>query len=112
VHSPDLQPSDYDLFDPVKDALSGRHFADDKGMKQSFVIYSEVEAENFASLVYSVLLNVGKSVLKMMETSWKNDFIIAKDACIIRVNFVVIAATFCDKNLRRYLSPASCILSL
>jgi hypothetical protein len=28
--------SDYHLFGPVEDALRGRHFADDKEMKQSF----------------------------------------------------------------------------
>jgi hypothetical protein len=36
------------------------------------------EAGNFTTLVYSILLTVGKSVLKMMETLWKNSLIIAK----------------------------------
>jgi hypothetical protein len=39
---------------------------------------SAVEAGNFTTLVYSVLLNVGKNVLKMMKTLWKNNLIIAK----------------------------------
>jgi hypothetical protein len=39
----------------------------------------EVEAGNFTAEVHSVLLNVGKSVLKMTETSWKSRLIIAKD---------------------------------
>jgi hypothetical protein len=39
----------------------------------------EVEAGNFTTLVYSVLNNVGKSVLKITETLWKNMLIIAKD---------------------------------
>jgi hypothetical protein len=57
---------------------------------------SEVVAGNFTTLVYSVLLNIGKSVLKM-ETLWKNSFIIAKDVQIIHVNFIVIAITFSEK---------------
>jgi hypothetical protein len=40
----------------------------------------DVEAANFKTLVYSVVLNVGKSVLKMEETLWENSLIIAKDA--------------------------------
>jgi hypothetical protein len=32
---PDLSPSDYHPFGPVKDALSGRHFADDNELKRS-----------------------------------------------------------------------------
>jgi hypothetical protein len=36
AHSPDLAPSDYRLFGPVRDALRGRHFADDNELKQSF----------------------------------------------------------------------------
>jgi hypothetical protein len=35
--SPDLAPSDYNLFDPVRDALRGRHFADENELKQSFL---------------------------------------------------------------------------
>jgi hypothetical protein len=40
---------------------------------------SEVETEDFTTLVYSVLINNGKSVLKMEENLWKNSPIIAKD---------------------------------
>jgi histone-lysine N-methyltransferase SETMAR len=36
AHSPDLAPSDYHMFGPVKDALRGCHFADDNELKQSF----------------------------------------------------------------------------
>jgi hypothetical protein len=35
AHSPDLAPSDYHLFGPVKDALRTRHFADDSELKRS-----------------------------------------------------------------------------
>jgi hypothetical protein len=43
------------------------------------VTCSKLEAENCTRLVCSVLLNVGKSVLKMTEKLWKNILIIAKD---------------------------------
>jgi hypothetical protein len=50
---------------------------------QSFLIpllmCFEVEAGNFTTLVYSILFNVGKSLLKMTETLWENSPIIAKD---------------------------------
>jgi hypothetical protein len=40
---------------------------------------SKAEAGNFTTMVYSILVVVGKSVLKMMATLWKNCLIIAKD---------------------------------
>jgi hypothetical protein len=39
----------------------------------------EVEAGNFATLVYSVFPNVGKSILEMAEVLWENSVIIAND---------------------------------
>jgi histone-lysine N-methyltransferase SETMAR len=36
AHSPDLAPSDYHLFVPVKNALGGRHFVDDTELKLGF----------------------------------------------------------------------------
>jgi hypothetical protein len=42
-------------------------------------MYSEVEAGNFTTQVHNVLLNVGKNVLKMMETSGRNSLIITKE---------------------------------
>jgi hypothetical protein len=44
-----------------------------------FVMCSKVEAGNLAPLVYDVLLNVGKSLLQMTKTLWKNSLITAKD---------------------------------
>jgi hypothetical protein len=64
---------------------------------KDFVMCSEVEAGNF-TLAYSVLLNVGKSVLKMTETLWENSLMTAKDVWIIHVNFIVIAITFTEKK--------------
>jgi hypothetical protein len=59
---------------------------------------SEIEARNFTNLVYKVLLNVGRSVLKMMETLWKNSLIIAEGVRIFPVNFIVIANTRSEKT--------------
>jgi hypothetical protein len=58
---------------------------------------SEIEAGIF-TLVYSVLLSVGKIVLEMTETLWKNSLIIAKYVSIIHVNVIVIGITFSEKN--------------
>jgi hypothetical protein len=71
-----------------------------------FVVCSKVEARNFTTLVYSVLFNVSKSVLKMTETFWKNGLINAKDVWIIHINVVVIAIKFSQKKFRLYFSTA------
>jgi hypothetical protein len=41
-------------------------------------MYSEVEGGNFTVLVYSVLINIGKSVLRILKTMCKKSIIIAK----------------------------------
>jgi hypothetical protein len=82
AHSPHLAPSNYNPVGPVKNALRGRHFADYNELEQRnrvFMACYEGEAENFAALVYSVLLKVRKTVLKMTEILQKNSLIIAKD---------------------------------
>jgi hypothetical protein len=43
------------------------------------MICFKVKAASFTALVYSVLLSIGSSVLKIMDTLWKNTLIIAKD---------------------------------
>jgi hypothetical protein len=43
---------------------------------------SKFEAGNFTTLAYNVLFRVGKSVLKMEETLWKNYLVIAEDVRI------------------------------
>jgi NO-binding membrane sensor protein with MHYT domain len=57
----------------------------------------EVEAGNFTTFLHCVLLNVGKSVLKVTETLWKNSLIIGKGVWVIHENFVVIADTLSKK---------------
>jgi hypothetical protein len=62
------------------------------------VAFSEVEAGSFTS-VYSCLLNVGRSVLKMTETLWKNCLTVVKDVFITHENFIFIAIAFSEKEI-------------
>jgi hypothetical protein len=97
---------------------SPSHFCDcltcaQVGVRPGIVMCLEVEAGNFTSLVYSVLHNVGKSMLNMMEILWKNSLIIAKDIWIIHIHFIVIAFIFSErKNWRHYLCITNHILIL
>jgi hypothetical protein len=59
AHIPDLAPCDYG---PVNNALHGCKFAVDNKLRQSFVMCFEAKTENFTMLVYSILLNAGKTV--------------------------------------------------
>jgi exosome complex RNA-binding protein Rrp42 (RNase PH superfamily) len=68
-----------------------------------FVIYSEVDAGNFTTLVYSALLNVDKSVLEM-EALWKSSLMIAEDVWIILVNLIIIGVTFSEEKMGPLLS--------
>jgi hypothetical protein len=69
---------------------------------------SKVEAGNFTTSIYSVLLSVGKIVLKMMETLWKNSHIVAKGVWVIHLNVIVIVVTFSEKKLEALLCTVPC----
>jgi hypothetical protein len=89
AHSPDLAPSDYHLFGPVKDELLGRQIADASELKQHFrVVLRSRGRECYNSGIQRLTLR-GK-VLKMTETLWKNSLIIASVRNVY-LNFVVIA---------------------
>jgi hypothetical protein len=60
----------------------------------------EVESQNFTTLVYSVFHDVGKSVLKMMGTLWKNNVVIA------------IAITFPEKRIGGFTFVPPLVLSV
>jgi hypothetical protein len=47
--SPDLAPSDYHLFGPLKDALRGRHFASDEDVKEVVHAWLVAQPHNFLS---------------------------------------------------------------
>jgi hypothetical protein len=72
----------------------------------ALVLCSEVEAGNFATLLYSVLLNIGKSMLKMTKNLCKNILTILIDVRIAHANFILIALYFLRENWRHYFRTA------
>jgi hypothetical protein len=66
---------------------------------------SEVEVSNFTTLIYRVLNNVGKIMLKMTESLWKNIIIIAKDVQIILYISLLRQLEFLIKNIAFTLVP-------
>jgi hypothetical protein len=75
---------------------------------------SKVKAGNFTALLYSTLLNIGKSVLKMVKTLWKYSLIVAKGVLLMHGNCIVIAITFSDKKseeaVKVYCAVQKCII--
>jgi hypothetical protein len=65
---------------------------------------SEEETGSLTTVVCSVLLNDGKSVLKMMETLWKNSRIIAERVEITHADSTVVATTFAEKQIGGFTS--------
>jgi hypothetical protein len=53
AHSPHLAPSDYHLFNFVKNALHGHHFADDNKLKQSFHDVLQSQGKEFYICIQS-----------------------------------------------------------
>jgi hypothetical protein len=72
-----------------------------------FVMCSDLEAGNFTMVVYSVLINTGKSMLKMTGTLWKNSLIIAKDISQIKFHYYC-NYIFSEKNWRHYFHTTPC----
>ena len=46
-YSPDLTPSDFHLFGPLKDALRGRHFASDQQVKEAVHVWLVTQPKIF-----------------------------------------------------------------
>ena len=49
AYSPDLAPSDYHLFGPLKDALRGRRFTSDEGVKEAVYEWLAAQPKKFFS---------------------------------------------------------------
>jgi histone-lysine N-methyltransferase SETMAR len=47
AYSPDLTPSDYHLFDPLKDALRGRHFTSHEEVKEALHEWLAAQSKTF-----------------------------------------------------------------
>jgi hypothetical protein len=103
AHSPDMAPSDYDLFGPVKDALRGRHFADDNELNQSFRDVLRNRGREFYNTGVQRLIQRWQKRVENEDTV-KNSLIIAKDVWIMHVNLIVIAITYSEKKLEALLS--------
>jgi hypothetical protein len=65
AHSPDLAHFKYRLFGPVRDALRGRHFADDNELKQSFSDALRSRGREFCNTGTKLLTQRWQNVLKM-----------------------------------------------
>jgi hypothetical protein len=89
-YSPDLSPPDFQLFGLLRDAFRRRRFADDSELKTPSVKSSDASANIFTPPAYSVSRKVGKSVLVMKETLWKNNRNFVKDVPMTYVNFIII----------------------
>jgi hypothetical protein len=65
---------DFHLFGAVKDAHRGRRFAEDDEMKRNVRWRTDASAKIFTWPSCSVSGKLGKRVLIMKETLWKNNF--------------------------------------
>jgi hypothetical protein len=84
-------------------ALQRMHYVDailqmTTNRNKVFVMCSKVNAKNF-TMIYSILLNTGKSVLKIKKSLWKNSTTITKDVQTILANFIIIAITLSEKKI-------------
>jgi hypothetical protein len=74
-YSPNLAPSDYRLFGPLKDVLRGRRFASVEELKEAVHEWLTAQRHLFLRASRS-LWNAGTSVLKNTRTMLKNDIIV------------------------------------
>ena len=97
-YSPDLAPSDFLLFDPLKNALSRRRFTGDGELEHSYVESSDASVESLTLPAYSVSRKGGKSLLIMKETLWKNSLNFVKDVLMVYVNLSTIVVIVSEKE--------------
>ena len=71
--SPDLAPSDYHLFGPLKEALRGRRFTSDQEVKETVHKWLAAQPKTLFSEGIRKLCNNGPSTLKTKGTMLKND---------------------------------------
>jgi hypothetical protein len=107
AHGPDLAPSGCHLFGPVKNALRGHHFADDKELKQSFHDVPRSRGRKVYNSGVERLTQCWQNAMKITGTVWKNNLLIAKGVWTIHVNFIFIVITFSEKEWTHYFHTAS-----
>jgi hypothetical protein len=76
AYRPNLTPSDYHLFDPLKDALRGRHFTSDEEVMEAVHEWLAAQSKTFLLWVSRSLWIAGTSVLKSTGTMLENDIIV------------------------------------
>ena len=77
-YSPEIGPSDYHLFGPLKKALRGRRFTSDQELKEAVYGWLALRPKTFLFLkAYRSLCNDGNSALKSKRTLLKIDVIIS-----------------------------------
>ena len=93
-YSPDLEPSDFHLFGPLKDAL-GCCFVDDDELKR---VHEELWC--FSKEVYMTghLRQSGKSVFIMNKSLWKNKLNFVKDVPMVYVNLIITVILVSEKK--------------
>jgi len=57
--SPDLAPSDFHLFGPIKEFLGGQNFSTDDEMKQAVLGWFSHTGESFYAKAFQALVNAG-----------------------------------------------------
>jgi histone-lysine N-methyltransferase SETMAR len=80
AHSPDLAPSNYHLFGPVKNVLCKRHFADDNELKRSFHDVFRSQGREFHNTGKKYLTQCWQKCVENDGDFVKNGLIIAKNA--------------------------------
>jgi hypothetical protein len=100
VYNPGLAPSDFHLFDRLKDALQAPHFVDDDD-KLKHTVYEDLQ--HFGKELYATsiqcLMQRWKSVLIMRDTLWKNNFNFVKHIPMMYVNFLIIVVIVSEKKI-------------
>jgi hypothetical protein len=74
AYSLGLTPSDFHLFPKLKEDLRGKNFSSDKEVKAAVCHWFWEKEKYFFRTEFKNLLNVGRSVLKLEEVMWKNDY--------------------------------------
>ena len=72
-YSPDLAPSDYHLFDPLKVALRGRRFTSDQEVMEAVHVWLAAQLKTYFRGASGSLYNNGPSALKSKGTVLKHD---------------------------------------
>ena len=88
--SPDLPPSAFHIFGPLKGTLWRRRFSAGDELKHGLREEPDASTKSFTRPAYSVSRRGRKSVFMMKKTLWKNNLIFIKDVPVIDINFILI----------------------